>query len=177
MGPFSRFHFFRREFRRGCVQVSVQLLPLTAAHDIHMESEDWEEEEPPQWFEEILTGDGQDWDHQEYEVQRQWNAIRSYPKLKRELEVASLARRAMYNLREEASELKTSMQETTQRVVTVQKVLNNEATHNTKKKRTIEAKLSEAEQDAWDSLSSLTHLQKKKVLRTLAKRVSEESKQ
>lgn len=132
-----------------------------------MESEEFLDDEAPDWFREIITTDGQDWDDdiKDASIQRQWDAIRGLPKIRRELEVASLARQAMRQARSEASELKTSVQELTQKLPILQDVIAGRPTHNAKKKETIDAKIATAVEDVKIALASLTTLQKKRALK------------
>ena len=131
-----------------------------------MNSEEFEEnDEYPDWFREVLTSDGQDWSEKEENIQRQWDLIRRMPKIQRELEVAAMARQSLRAARSEASELKTSIQELTQKVPVLTGILQGKLTHNQKKKRTVDAKIETALAGVREALEDLTPLQKKRVLR------------
>ena len=100
-------------------------------------------------------------------IRKRWAQLCAMPSVKRELEVAQLARQALRQAKSEASELKTSVQELTQRLPTLTSLVEGGLKHNQKKKRTVDQKIDTAVSDMLEALEPLTKLQKKRALKQL----------
>lgn len=165
---------------RGSGRSCGPLLPATSGTEwsvsresVPMDSDEFEERLPPDWYITLLEGDGQEWSEYPDRIQGSWDALRLQPSVKRALELALLSRQLEQSVRSEAKDLDTSMQDQKRRLSVLQFTTAGTVDcpkPNSKKKRTVDDKLDAAYDGCKADLIDLTPLQKKRVLKRLMKK-------